>query len=170
MKTTKILLSTLGAAALAFTFSGCPSGGTNVTVNVNKSNTVVVNNASPAAAKTAAPASSPASTPAANKNSSAATSETSGETQTVSGELQKGNAESVILYVGMETGDYAAYCFDNNTDDGRKILEACGNKMQCEVTAEISEGSCKVPGLEADLSDSGRIKKVVSVKTLGKKK
>jgi hypothetical protein len=89
---------------------------------------------------------------------------------TIQGELQVGKAESVILYVGMETGDYAAYCFTNASEAGRAILAACKNKGQCEVTGTIADYRCKVPGLEADLSASGRIVKVQSVKSLGRKK
>jgi Protein of unknown function (DUF3828) len=89
---------------------------------------------------------------------------------TIQGELQVGKRESVILYVGMETGDYAAYCFTNNSKAGRAILAACKNKRQCEVTGTVSDYSCKVPGLEADLSASGRIVKVRSVKSLGRKR
>ena len=93
------------------------------------------------------------------------------ENQTASGELQVGKTESVILYVGMETGDYAAYCFMNDSDAGRAILAKCKNKEQCEVEVILGEGeTCKVPGLEADLSASFRIAKVISVKSLGKRK
>jgi hypothetical protein len=91
--------------------------------------------------------------------------------EAISGELQTGKSESVILYVGVETGDYAAYCFKNNSDAGRAILSACKNGEECEVVGE-NDGStaCDVPGLEGDLSASGKITKVVSVKSLGRKK
>ena len=92
------------------------------------------------------------------------------EAQTVQGELQAGKTESVILYVGMESGDYAAYCFTNDSEAGRAILAACKDREQCEVTGTVDhEGGCKVPGLEADLSESGKITKVKSVKALGRK-
>ncbi len=89
---------------------------------------------------------------------------------TIQGELQVGKSESVILYVGMETGDYAAYCFTNSSEAGRAILAACKNKAQCEVIGTVDDYSCKVPGLEADLSASGKIVKVQSVKSLGRKR
>jgi hypothetical protein len=92
------------------------------------------------------------------------------EAQEIEGELEVGKTESVILYVGMESGDYAAYCFTNNSEAGRKILAACKNKQKCSVNGTVSEYQCKVPGLEADLSASGKITKVQSVKSLGRKK
>jgi hypothetical protein len=89
----------------------------------------------------------------------------------IQGELQVGKSESVILYVGKETGDYAGYCFTNNSESGRAILAACKDKGQCEVIGKVDyDGGCKVPGLEADLSASGKIVKVRSVKPLGRKK
>ena len=91
--------------------------------------------------------------------------------EAISGELQTGGSESLILYVGAESGDYAAYCFPNDSEAGRAILAACKKGEQCEVVGEIDVAiACKVPGLEADLSASGKITKVVSVKSLGRKK
>ena len=88
----------------------------------------------------------------------------------ISGTLQVGKAESVILYFGEESGDYAAYCFMNNSEAGKKILAACKNGEKCEFVGEIDgESPCKVPGLEADLSSSGKIISVESVKSLAVK-
>ena len=70
----------------------------------------------------------------------------------------------------METGDYAGYCFTNDSEAGRAILAACKDKDQCEVNGTVDEGKCTVPGLEATLSASGKISKVQSVKSLGSKK
>jgi hypothetical protein len=93
------------------------------------------------------------------------------EASTIQGELQVGKTESVILYVGKESGDYAGYCFTNDSEGGRAILAACKNKQQCEVIGKVDyDIKCKVPGLEADLSDSGKIVKVQSVKSLSRKK
>ena len=92
------------------------------------------------------------------------------EAQEIEGQLQVGKTESVILYVGMDSGDYAAYCLTNNSAAGRAILAACKNGDQCKVTGTVDEYNCKVPGLEADLSSSGKISKVKSVKSLGRKK
>lgn len=88
------------------------------------------------------------------------------EATEVQGKLQVGKTESVILYFGMESGDYAAYCFTNNSEAGRKILAACKNGQQCAATATVEEYGCKVPGLEADLSASGKIVNVTSVKAV----
>lgn len=86
------------------------------------------------------------------------------------GTLQVGKTESVILYFGEESGDYAGYCFTNNSAAGKKILAACKNGEECEVVGEIDGASaCKVPGLEADLSASGKIISVTSVKSLAVK-
>ncbi len=105
-------------------------------------------------------------------NASAAAQTPAGESeaQQIQGELQVGKTGSVILYVGMETGDYAAYCFNNNSEAGRAILAACKNGARCEVQGTVGEYACKVPGLEANLSFSGKIVKVRSVKSLGRKK
>ncbi len=167
MKLTKTFLATLSIAALA-AFSACSTQTANTPAN--NSNTAIIVNTSPK------PSNTP-TTPAANSanNSSNAvatpaaktTPASSSEAQKIEGRYQTGKTESLILYVGMETGDYAAYCFDNESDAGRAIAAACKNGEQCEVNAEMGEGSCKVPGLEADLSDSGRIAKVISAKSLG---
>ena len=101
-------------------------------------------------------------TDAINSNQSEATE--------IKGQLQVGKTQSVILYVGMESGDYAAYCFANNSVVGRKILAACKNRQQCAVTGVVEDHNCKVPGLEADLSASFRITTVQSVKSVGGKR
>ena len=165
MKLTKILLSTLSAALLALTFSCSSAQNVNLSVNVNKSNTATITNSNQTAVNKSTPAST--ATPPVNKTSASPTAEKSGDTQKISGELQNGKTESLILYVGMETGDYAAYCFDNDSDAGRAISAACKQGDRCEVNGEVAPGKCTVPGLEASLSDSGRIVKVTSVKSLG---
>ncbi|HKO35765.1 MAG TPA: hypothetical protein VJV21_04760 [Pyrinomonadaceae bacterium] len=98
------------------------------------------------------------------------TSASQSEVQEIQGELQVGRTQSLILYVGMETGDYAAYCFANNSRAGRAILAACRNRQRCEVRATVSDYGCKVPGLKADLSSSGKIERVQSVKSLGRRR
>jgi hypothetical protein len=90
--------------------------------------------------------------------------------ENIRGELQVGETESVILYVGKESGDYAAYCFANDSEAGRAIMAACKNGEQCEFSGSVEYGgACKVPGLEADLSASGKVLKVDSVKSFGGK-
>lgn len=166
MKTTKItIFSTLGVASLVLLISACGNAA-NTTTNsstsntVNKSNTAVVNNSNQTTVNNTANVSNTAPTPAADQS----------EASEVQGELQVGKTESVILYVGMESGDYAGYCFTNDSEAGRAILAACKDKEQCSVKGTVDhEAGCKVPGLEADLSDSGKITKVETVKSLGKK-
>ena len=41
--------------------------------------------------------------------------------EAISGELQTGATESLILYVGAESGDYAAYCFPNDSEAGARF-------------------------------------------------
>jgi hypothetical protein len=93
--------------------------------------------------------------------------------ETVNGELILGKTESVILCTGMETGDYAAYCFPNASEAGRAILAKCKKGDQCELSAtlgDVGAKRCKVPGLKASLSAEFRITKVASVKSLGRRK
>lgn len=88
----------------------------------------------------------------------------------IEGQLHKGMTNSYILYVGTQSGDFAAYCFDNGSDAGRAILAACKDGDQCHVGGEVvDDAACKPAGLEADLSARGRIATVKSVKSLGKK-
>lgn len=88
----------------------------------------------------------------------------------VSGTLEIGKTVSAILYFGEESGDYAGYCFTNNSAAGKKILAACKNNEECEVSGKLDyESACKVPGLEADLSSSGKIISVTSAKSLAVK-
>lgn len=175
----KILLSTLGVATLAFTISSCSSGAANssgnTTANTANKNTAIVVNNNQTANTNAAPA---ANAKLANANtakpaaSTAKATPADSESENVSGELTVGKTESVILYVGMETGDYAAYCFKNDSEAGRAILAACKNRDQCEVKATFgdTETACKVPNLEATLSASFNLVKVASAKSLGRRK
>lgn len=168
MKLTKIFLSTLSIAALA-AFSACSSSPTANTPATNNSNTATVVNADPKPSNTPTSPNVNSANNATNAKAPAAktTPAANADAQKIEGRYQSGKTESLILYVGMETGDYAAYCFDNDSEAGRAIAAACKNGEQCEVNAVMGEGSCKVPGLEADLSDSGKIAKVVSAKSLG---
>ncbi len=165
-KILKINISlTLSIASLALLFSACVNAANttsnNTTANTaGKSNTAVVANANQTAVNNSSPVSNSTPPPAAQS-----------ESDKVAGELQVGKSESVILYVGKETGDYAGYCFTNDSEAGRAILAVCKDKEQCEVTGKVDyEAGCKVPGLEADLSSSGKIVKVVSAKRLGNRK
>ena len=153
MKLTTV--SMLGIASLGLLFSACG----------NPANTTANNSTTNTANKSAVVAN--ANQPAVNSPTPAAKS----EGDKIQGELQTGKTESVILYFGAESGDYAAYCFTNDSEAGRAIFAACKDRAQCEVIGKIDyESGCKAPGLEADLSASGKILKVESVKSLGSKK
>ena len=167
MKLTKIFLPTLTIASLAV-FAACSSSPT-ANTPANNSNTATVVNTEPKPSNTPAmPAANSANNATNAKTPSAKTDPApSGDAQKIEGKYQTGKTESLILYVGMETGDYAAYCFANDSEAGRAIAAACKNGEECEVNAVMGEGKCTVPGLEADLSDSGRIARVVSAKSLG---
>lgn len=174
MKITTV--STLGIALSALTFSACTNAVTttnNTAVNAaNKSNTAtVVNSNRTTAANPANTITNPTGNANAGKTASAPTPGGTFGRPKIEGELQLGKTESVILYVGKETGDYAAYCFANDSEAGRAITAVCKNGEQCEFVGEVdADSACKVPGLEADLSASSRISKIESVKTLGRKK
>lgn len=158
-------ISILGLVSLALLLAACGNAGNtpanNSTANAaSPSNTATVSNSNQTPASSPSPASKPSPQPSAKP-----------EGETIEGQLQMGKSESVILYVGKETGDYAGYCFANDSEGGRSILAACKDKEQCQVIGQVNyEMGCKVPGLEADLSQSGRIVKVEAVKAVGRGK
>lgn len=86
----------------------------------------------------------------------------------ITGQLHKEKTRSYIFYVGPETGDFAAFCFANDSKAGRAILEKCKNGDQCSVKGEVADGNCKPKGVEG-LSASGTIVKVDSVSVDGKR-
>lgn len=161
MRLNKLALFAVSAAVFVFSACGTTETAANKTA-INNSNA-----ASAAANQTNANRTN-LNTPTnsngnavASKIQNSATAKDNAEADEISGELQVGKTDSVILYVGMESGDYAAYCFPNDSEAGRAILAACKNKEQCEVKGKIDhEAGCTVPGLEADLSDKGKILKV----------
>jgi hypothetical protein len=166
MKILKITtFSTLSIVSLALLFSGCGNAANttanNTTANASsQSNTAVVTNSNQTRTSNTPPVSNTAPSPASKA-----------EGDKIQGELQVGKSESVILYVGKESGDYAGYCFTNDSEGGRAILAACKDREQCEVVGKVDyESACKVPGLEADLSSSGKIVKVESAKSAGRSK
>lgn len=108
-----------------------------------------------------------------NCASGAATEETENEQseETWKGRLEAGKTDSAIVYVGAESGDYAAFCFANSSEAGRRILAACKNGEQCEFSGKVDyESACDVPGLEATLSSQGKITAVSKVKSFAKKR
>ncbi|HMT07497.1 MAG TPA: hypothetical protein PKA82_05795 [Pyrinomonadaceae bacterium] len=161
----KNLILSIALVAITSFVSSC--GGA---ANTNTNNTNV-NKSTTAIGTTPAPSVSPTAAPSATKAAATPAPPAKGDAGEVEGELQAGKSESVIMYVGEESGDYAAYCFANDSDAGKAIMAACKNGEQCKVVGTIDgTAKCKVPGLEADLSDSGRITAVKSARSLGKKK
>ncbi len=89
------------------------------------------------------------------------------ETVSYKGSLETGEKESSILYFGTESGDYAAFCFTNNSAVGKAILQKCKKGAQCEFVGKVNwEKPCKVPRLKADLSASGQIISIDSVRSV----
>ena len=88
---------------------------------------------------------------------------------TFKGTLHAGKTDSYMVYVGEESGDFAAFCFANNSEAGRAILAACKDGDTCEFTGKVDQGvECKVDkDTQKILSASGRVLKVESVKSLG---
>jgi hypothetical protein len=161
----KNLILSVAIVALASFVSSC-GGAANT--NANASN---ANNANKPVAASPAASASPVAAPSATKAAATPAPPAKGDAGEVEGELQKGNKDSVILYFGEESGDYAGYCFANDSDAGKAIMAACKDGEKCKVVGTIDgTAKCAVPGLEADLSDSGRITAVKSAKSLGKKK
>ncbi len=161
MKTKRLMI--LSMVSLASLLTAC-GGGSNTNGNVSTN----TNASTPNTAATTSPSVAP---PANNTNSAKANTNAKkpdtakGNADDIDGQLKVGKTESVILYVGKETGDYAAYCFANDSDAGKAIMAACKDKQQCKVTGKVDySASCKVPGLEADLSSAGRITSVKTAK------
>lgn len=156
--------SALSIALIACVLTAC-GGMKSSNANANAS---ASNNANKAPAAAAANANQPAAT---NSTNTAAAPVNLADAEEIEGELQVGKTESVILYVGQETGDYAAFCFVNDSDVGKAIMAGCKDGDWCKVMGVIDfEASCTVPGLEATLSAAGRITKVASVKSSGPRK
>lgn len=159
----KILKSTIFSTlsiSLALLFSACGNAGT------------ANNSSANAASQSNTPAVTSSNQPPVNKTVNTTPSPTGkSDGDRIQGELQVGKSESVILYFGKESGDYAGYCFTNDSEGGRAILAACKDRKQCDVVGNVDyDSGCKVPGLEADLSSSGKIVKVESVKSAGRNK
>ncbi len=83
---------------------------------------------------------------------------------TYTGTLQTTKTDSAIVYLGEETGDLAAFCFKNDSAVGQAVLAKCKKGGQCEFTGTVDwAGGCKIED-ERDLSASGRIISITSVK------
>lgn len=164
----KTLILSIAIVAIASFVNSCGGAANTNANNVNTSN---VNNTNKPVAASPAASTSPVAAPSATKAAATPAPPAKGEAGEVEGELKKGSKDSVILYFGEESGDYAGYCFANDSDAGKAIMAACKDGEQCKVVGTIDgTAKCTVPGLEADLSDSGRITAVKSAKSLGKRK
>jgi hypothetical protein len=86
---------------------------------------------------------------------------------TFKGTLHVGKTSSYLLYVGEESGDFAAFCFTNASKAGRKILASC-KRGECEFKGTVDQGaSCKVDAAtQKILSGSGRVVSVTSARSL----
>jgi hypothetical protein len=95
---------------------------------------------------------------------------------TYKGQLVMGKNESVIIYLGSESGDLAAFCFTNKSAVGRAILSKCKAGKQCAFTGRVAwDNKCTIrqfyPGADIqDLSASGKIISLKSVKRPRNKK
>ncbi len=92
------------------------------------------------------------------------------ETVTYNGRLEVGKTKSVILYLGSETGDLAAFCFLNKSAVGRAILSKCKPGKECEFTGKVNwDKSCDVkriyPGGK-DLQQLSASAEIISVKSV----
>jgi hypothetical protein len=166
MKLTKIILS----IALAFTFSSCSgtAGNNAASNNANKSN----NSTTPAEVEPSIVRTPPPENENVNNKVAAKTEEQeTTERITIDGQLHFAKTGSHIFYVGKESGDFAAYCFANESEAGRAILAACKDGDQCEITGEVaSDDKCNPPEYKGMLSGSAKIIKVKTVKKLTSKK
>ncbi|HVE59690.1 MAG TPA: hypothetical protein VNB22_22960 [Pyrinomonadaceae bacterium] len=60
------------------------------------------------------------------------------ERVTYQGKLIVGARESIIMYLGSESGDLAGFCFPNKSSVGRTILSKCKNGQQCKFTGKVN--------------------------------
>jgi hypothetical protein len=90
------------------------------------------------------------------------------ETVTYQGKLIIGATESIIMYLGAESGDLAGFCFPNKSTVGRAILAKCKNGQQCKFTGKVDwNKSCEY---KANYSAQARIISVTSVRKIANKK
>ncbi|MEO7539129.1 MAG: hypothetical protein ABIV21_03835 [Pyrinomonadaceae bacterium] len=90
---------------------------------------------------------------------------------TFKGTLHIGKTSSYLLYVGEESGDFAAFCFTNSSKAGRKLLASCGRGV-CEFKGTVDQGAtCKVDAAtQRVLSGSGRVLSVTSARVIAASK
>ena len=85
------------------------------------------------------------------------------ESGTWAGQIRVAEPVSMFNYVGAESGDFAPMRFRNDSEAGRKILAACSDGDNCELTGAVEWLDEPPP---PDASAVGRIVRVDSVKRL----
>jgi hypothetical protein len=87
---------------------------------------------------------------------------------TFKGTLHTGKTESYLVYVGEQSGDFAAFCFANASAAGKSVLAKCTDGATCQFAGKVDQGkTCKVDAeTQKVLSGSGRILTAASVKVL----
>jgi hypothetical protein len=90
---------------------------------------------------------------------------------TFKGTLHTGTTGSYLLYVGAESGDFAAFCFPNASAAGKAILAKCGDGSTCEFKGKVDQGAeCKVDReTQKVLSGSGKVLSVTSTRLISGK-
>jgi hypothetical protein len=89
------------------------------------------------------------------------------DTVTFKGRLRSNEAESTILYYGVESGDLAGFCFENDSDIGRTVLTKCKAGDLCEFTGEVDwNQQCPFGG--GMFSAQARVTKLKSVRKVAK--
>lgn len=91
----------------------------------------------------------------------ATTTEDNAQAGTWSGQIKTGPSESVLNYVGAESGDWVPMRFQNDSEAGKKLLAVCGNDDLCEFTGAVEFLDEAPP---PDASAVGRIVRVDRVK------
>lgn len=82
---------------------------------------------------------------------------------TFTGQIKVDQPVSMFNYVGAESGDFAPIRFLNDSENGRKILAACGDDDLCEFTGAVEWLDEEPP---PDASAIGQILRVDRVKRL----
>lgn len=90
------------------------------------------------------------------------------ERVTYQGKLIVGKNESIIMYLGSESGDLAGFCFPNKSTVGRAILAKCKNGQQCKFTGKVDWS--KNCAYKENYSAQAKIISVTSVRKISNRK
>src|SRR5215203_4786850 len=90
------------------------------------------------------------------------------EPVTYQGKLIIGESESIIMYLGAESGDLAGFCFPNKSTVGRTILAKCKNGQQCKFTGKVNWSTSY--NYKENFSAQARIVSVTSVRRIVSRK